>query len=150
MEVINYHTRANDPTQSEYGLRCKVKAVRTYGKQGELGGNTEFTAIVFEPIDSDSTRLFFGAWLPDEVTKHTEVVIEFGYPIYGHARAAVLRKGKFFDRPHLLLMSVGLEEILKNYDSNFIEFKTLPASQDEKADKARDDINSVVGKFKWT
>lgn len=150
MEISNHHTKANDPTQSEYGLRCKVKSIRTYGQQGEKGGRTEFIAIVFEPIDSDATRRFFGAWLPLEITSHTEVVIEFGYPIYGHARTAVLRKGKFYDRPHLLLMTVGLEEILKNYDNKFIEFKALPASQDDKADNVRDDINSVVGKFKWT
>lgn len=140
-------TASNDPTMREYVIRAKVKVVKQSWFQGLLGGKTEFKAALLIPEEGDSTTMFYSAWLPDAANEHFEIVMEFGHPVYGTCRAAVLRQGKFYQKPHIFIMSKGVEEILVKKDGMRIEnIKILPAAFDDRADSAID-TNVEIAKF---
>lgn len=131
-EYLSEAVPGNDPTMRKYVIRCRVKVVKTAGKQGLLSGQTEFNAVLLLPQEGDTTTRFYTAWLPDEAEKHFELVLEMGHPVYGICRAAILRKGKFCERPHIFVMSKGVEDILEKKDGLIIDNITvLPASDEE-------------------
>lgn len=129
---------ANDPTMRKYGLVCKIQTVRAYGQQGVKSGQTEFEAVILIPTQSDATTRFFSAWLPDSSEDRSEIVFELGFPVYGSCRGAVLRQSRFHNAPHIFIMSVGVEEILKHKNNEKIEITVLPATDDAIGDQAPD------------
>lgn len=139
----------NDPTLRKYAFKAKVKTKRKSWKQGFFGGQTEFNAVLLIPQESDMTTLFYAAWLPETSDEHSEVILEMGHPIYGTCRGAVMRRSKNFDKPHIFVMSKGVEEILQGKDGLVIENITaLPADQDEMGDGAVDSSKDIT-KFRW-
>lgn len=140
---------ANDPTLKKHVISAKVKVAKASWWQGFRGGRSEFKAVVLIPRDSDATNMFFSAWLPDVVEEHSEVVLQIGRPVYGPCRVAVLRRGKYHDRPHLFVMSKGVEEILENQDGVVLDnLVVMPANKDEFGDGAADSAKDIQ-KFSW-
>lgn len=134
----------NDPTMKDYKIRVKVNVVRSYLQQGFSEGKSEFNAVCLLPMEADTTIKFYMAWLPDDAKEHFEIVMEMGHPVYGTCRGAVLRAGKFMQRPHIFIMSKGVEDILSKKHGEILDIRVLPCSMDAESDSAPDSDNDIT------
>lgn len=144
---------SNDLTLWEYHLTCRIHVVKSSGQQGLQGGQTEFEAVCLIPEHSDETANFFAAWLPDtaydnkgNVQGH-EVGFVLKDPPYGYMRGRVQKRSELCDRPHIFVMSVGVEEdILALYKrsktESRINVKALPANLEHLLDGMKDTSKS--------
>jgi len=137
-------TAGNDTTMLTYVIRAKTKVIKASWLQGLKGGRTEYKAVLLIPIEGDTTTMFYRAWLPVVSDEYFEIVMEMGHPVYGTCRGAILRRGKYYSKPHILIMTKGVEEILAKKDGLRIEnIKILPSSQDDRSDEAVDSDMAV-------
>ena len=91
-----------DPTQREYGLRCRVVIIEKWVKQGLKDAGSLAKAALLVPLDDDSTFEFFAAWLPDDKDHTIECLAKMGRPVYGSARLAVRRQDEHYKQgPYL-------------------------------------------------
>lgn len=128
-----------DLTEKEYNLICHIKPIKEAIKQGELGGQSEYTAIILIPLESTQRERFLNAWLPEPEEKNTvEIPCFIQHPIDSSCRVAIFRRDhRSPDKPYLFVMSKGVEdELLKmiKLGKNKVGVKTFPASLDSEAD----------------
>lgn len=103
-------------------------------------------SMAFLKIMSDDEGVMcMRAWLPETRKEHSEVGMFLKGPIYSPCRGAIMRANEFCDRPHIVVMSKGVEEeILKLMNSSLLTTKsrikcTIYSQKDENmSDGAKD------------
>lgn len=147
----------------EYNIFCNVKVIEKTFKE-EADNWTQHTSkmvLLIPRFDSGEYAGFANAWLPDFIDHITakekglnldehgnEIVMRIGHPINGPCRGFVRRANKDCPKPHIFVMSTGVEEMLKeNFDKKLFKIfnirkntelrvTVLPEGMDEIADRA--------------
>lgn len=137
-----FTTPQNDPTLREFHFTCKIDVIRKSVKQGEKGGTTEFEQVFLVPDTTDQQAIdFLNAWLLDEPQKtkdgkpkYAELLINVDRE-FGQFRVGVDRANEYYhEGPHLVVMSLYLEDKLSRKKGKKIKVKALSASDDVKDD----------------
>jgi hypothetical protein len=135
-------------TEQEYKLNCEIRSKLKYYEDETKSGkkfkdSTEMIYLV--PQSSSQQVLFYDAWLPSVESEVYEVAAIMLSPINKTCRLGMRRMNRDCQDHHLVLMSVEIEDEVKNYvkwcrknQSNNknpeIRVNILPASEEEKHD----------------
>jgi len=141
--VNNFDPNVGDPTFKSYVMACKTKFVTKHiNDEIKPGVFNQYTRkmVLLVPEISDQRIRFLNAWMPDTIEEHHELAAEIGAPIHGPVRLAVHRGfDKWCEKPYLLVMSKGTEDILLKFsEGTTVIVKTLSADEEEAADFSRD------------
>ena len=130
----------NAPTNQKYTLKCfiKIMDVSYDDVQSKKTERVTEKMVFLLPSESTECDLFYDAWLPDTDIDYSEIGCQAGHPVYGVFRAAVKRRSKDCERPHIFVMTKSVEDILLKMDGKEIVIDVLPESEDEKMDRQRD------------
>lgn len=133
-------TDPNDLTLKEYNFWVRILVKEVAAQQGELGGQSSFNVVLLLPQESTQRQEFYKAWLPDQTyegegSEAPEIIISSGFPL-GHApfRGAVINGSRFWNAPHIFVMSPRVEDILKNMNGRKILIKVHSSSADLELD----------------
>jgi hypothetical protein len=139
------------PTEQRYHLKCKVLVKKVsymdYQSKGETLITEDFVFLI--PQESTQRSLFMGAWLPDTLEGNSEIGLEIGRPVEGHARACLRRKNKIVPEAHIFVMSRGAEELIKDWaranrgflwtrQDCYLDITVLAENEDELLDQQKD------------
>lgn len=105
--------------EKEYHLKCEVRMKRKYyfdKDKNDVEFKASTTMFYLVPKESTHRVLFFDAWLPSVETECYEVVGVISTPINKVARLGFMMANKDCQEPHLVVMTVAVEDEIKKYD----------------------------------
>ena len=146
--TVEFHDPKKALQEREYTLKCKVQRVHHYYYDERIERNEEANLIFF-PLDSErmETSLFLSAHF-DDARPHPETGISrVELPCYiGSigmlAKCRLQWPNQFCDRPHLFLISVGVEAVVNaRKDVSEVEIKVFPPSK-------LDELGLMEGRFR--
>lgn len=132
---------SDDLTEREYNLKCKLKFFRktVHDPHTNKGQPYERKMCLLIPQESDERVRFLVAWLPEVESEYFELGAYIGSPVDSPCRLSVHRPNEKSDKPHLFVMTKGVEDILIKFkEDSILNVKTLPASNDSEIDFAPD------------
>jgi len=134
--------------EKEYHLTCEIRSkIKNYTDTDSMGREFKATTEIFFLVPKTSTHqiLFLDAWLPSYEEETYEVVAIIEHPVAKPARLGIRCANKDCPEPHLIVMTVEIEDTIRNYvdyvrkelgSVKYPELKltVLPASEEENFD----------------
>jgi hypothetical protein len=133
-----------DPTCQEYYLKCRTRFItKNVSDEIKKGVVNQYQRhmVILVPEHNDQFVRFARAWVPETIEEYYELAADLGPPIHGPSRLSVhMGHDQWCDRPYLLVMSKGVEEIIQKFPEGCVmQVTTLSANEESQADHANDD-----------
>ena len=108
-----------DGFEQTYHLTCSLKVIRKGFRDTDSKGNSsnqEADLYLLKIEEGTQKNRFLDAWFSElHVDKTPEVIGVFHHPVGRPGRLAILPSGKHISEPHLLIMSMEVESVIKGF-----------------------------------
>lgn len=125
-----------EPQDLKYTLKTHIRKFKTWVKPSDDEKKPKYERILLflVPDQTTETQRFFDAWYPrGSDTEYVEIMFLVGSPVNSPARFAFMRPDARCERPYLVCMSPGVEEIVLKHkkENDILIVESQPQDMEE-------------------
>jgi hypothetical protein len=139
---MDFYDLETELKKREYNLTCKVVRKRVAFLDDAYDGNSQADVVILEPYEGTERDMFMRAWynsaapVPNgegHLVSKVELPMFVASPISMPAMVRLSWPNEIYDKPHLFVMTVAIEQLFNTYKNlEKIDIKIFPV---EKADE---------------
>ena len=136
---MDFYDHKTEMQKKEYNLKCKVVRKKVNFHDDAYAGNSEANLVILVPYEGMERDMFMSAYYQDAIpvkngeghlTSKVELPSFVGGPCSMPSMLRLQWPTKYYEYPHLLVMSYSMESLLNTYKNiETIELRIYPVDK---------------------